>query len=92
MWRVSQSAYEWLKRRQHRGVLLPFGAVVMFIHTEEHFVPRMGDGFEIRSRAVKEMLEKTTLEDLDTIKGSPWTHSGDLREVLPEVPRPIQCR
>ena len=31
-----------------------------------------GDGLVIRSRAVKAMLEETTLEDLDMIKGSPW--------------------
>ena len=91
-----KSAYERLKRRQHRGMLLPFGTAVMFrvagkvpgsvmterwhlgtwlgkrFQTEEHIVARRGDGLVIRSRAVKVMPEKTTLEDLDAIRGSPW--------------------
>ena len=45
----------------------------------------------IRSRAVKLMPEVTTTEDLDAIKGSPWAPSGVLRDVLPDVPRPILC-
>ena len=49
-----KSAYERLKRRQHRGVLLPFGTAVMFrgevapghaagkrVHIEEHIVAEM---------------------------------------------------
>ena len=61
-------------------------------HIEEHVVARKGDGFVIRSRAVKVMLEETTLEDLDMITGSPWAHTGVLRDVLPDVPRPILSR
>ena len=38
--------------------------------TEEHIVARKGDGLVIRSRAVKAMPEKTTLDDLDAIQGS----------------------
>ena len=53
-------------------------------HTEEHIVARRGDGLVIRSREVKVMPKKTTLEDLDAIKGSPWARSGVLRDVLPE--------
>ena len=110
-----KSAYERLKKRPHRGELLPFGATVMFriagkvpggvmterwhlgtwlgkrFHTEEHIVARKGDGLVIRSRAVKLMPEVTTTEDLDAIKGSPWAPSGVLRDVLPDVPRPILC-
>ena len=40
-------------------------------HREEHIVARKGDGLVIRSRAVKAMLEETTLDGLDSIKGSP---------------------
>ena len=61
-------------------------------HTEEHTVARKGDGFVIRSRAVKAMLEETTLEDLDAMKGSPWVPSGVLKDVLLGVPRPILSR
>ena len=43
----------------------------------------------IRSRSVKAMPEETTMDDLDAIKGSPWAPSGVLRDVLPDVPRPI---
>ena len=43
-----------------------------WFHTEEHFVARKGDGFVIRSRAVKVMPEPTTMDDLDATKGSPW--------------------
>ena len=50
-------------------------------HTEEHFVARKGDGFVIRSRAVKAMHEPTT-DDLDAIKGSPWAPSGVKKNVL----------
>ena len=46
----------------------------------------------IRSRAAKLMLEVTTIEDLDAIKGSPWAPSGVLRDVLPDVSRPILSR
>ena len=111
-----KSAYERMKRRQHRGVLLPFGAAVMFrvagkvpggvmterwhlgmwlgkrFHTQEDIVARNGDGLVIRSRAEKAMLEETTLDDLDSIKGSPWAASGVVRDVLPDVPRPILSR
>ena len=97
-----KSALERLKKRPHRGALLPFGASVMFrvagkvpgglmteiwhlgtwlgkrFHTEEHIVARKGDGFVIRSRAGKTMLEPTTRGDLDAITGSPW---GPLRSV-----------
>ena len=59
---------------------------------EEHIVARKGDGLVIRSRTVKVMPEVTTLEDLDAIKGSPWAPSGVLRDVLPDVPRPILSR
>ena len=110
------SAYEQLKRRQHRGVLLPFGTAATFrvagkvpggvvterwhlrtwlgkrFHAEEHVVARKGDGLVIRSRAAKAMPEETTLDDLDAIKGSPWAPSGVLRDVLPDVPRPILSR
>ena len=62
-------------------------------HTEEHIVARKGGyGLVIRSRAVKLMPEVTTTEDLDAIKGSPWAPSGVLRDVLPDVPRPILSR
>ena len=61
-------------------------------HTEEHLVARKVDGLVIRSRAVKAMPEKTKVEDLDMIKGSPWTPSGVLREVLSDVPRPVLNR
>ena len=61
-------------------------------HTEEHIVARKGDGLVIRSRAVKVMPEVTTMEDLDAIKGSPWSPSGVLRDALPDVPRPILSR
>ena len=61
-------------------------------HTDEHSVARKGDGLVIRSRTVKAMPENTTLDDLDAIKGSPWAPSGDLRDVLPDVPRPILSR
>ena len=61
-------------------------------HTEEHTVARKGDGFVIRSRAVKAMLEETTLEDLDAMKGSPWVPSEVLKDVLLGVPRPILSR
>ena len=50
------------------------------------------DGLVSRSRAAKAMPEETTLDDLDTIKGSPWAPSGVLRDVLPDVPRPILSR
>ena len=43
----------------------------------------------IRSRAAKAMPEETTLDDLDSIKCSPWASSGVLRDVFPDVPRPI---
>ena len=46
----------------------------------------------IRSRAVKVMPEPTTKSDLDAIKGSPWAPSGVLKDVLPDVPRPILSR
>ena len=46
----------------------------------------------IRSRAAKVMPEETTLDDLDAIKGFPWAPSGVLRDVLPDVPRPILSR
>ena len=39
----------------------------------------------IRSRAVEAMPEETTLDDLDTVKSSPWAPSGVLRDVLPDV-------
>ena len=61
------------------------------VHTEEHIVARKGDGLVIRSRAVKVMPEPT-MDDLDTIKGSPWAPSGVLRDVLPDVPRPALSR
>ena len=35
------------------------------------------------------MPEETTMDDLGAIKGSPWAPSGVLRDVLPDVPRPI---
>ena len=108
-----KSAYERLKRRQHRGVLWPFGTAVTFrvagkvpggvmterwhlgtwlgkrFHTEERIVARKGNGLVIRSRAVKAMPEETTMDDLDAINGSPWAFYGVLRDVLPDVPRPI---
>ena len=111
-----KSAYGRLKRRQHRGLLLPFGTAVMLrvagkvpggvmterwhlgtwlgkrFHTEEHTVARKGDGLVIRSKAVKVMLQETLLEELDAIKGSPWALSGVLKDVLPDVPRPILTR
>ena len=46
----------------------------------------------IRSRAVKAMLQERTMDDVDAIKGSPWATSGVLRDVLPDVPRPILSR
>ena len=46
----------------------------------------------IRSRAVKVMPEPTTMDDLDAIKGSPWSPSGVLRDVLPDVPRQTLSR
>ena len=46
-------------------------------HTEEHVVARKRDGLVIRFRAVKAMPEETTLDDLDNIKGSPRTPSGE---------------
>ena len=61
-------------------------------HTEEHIVERKGDGLVVRSRAVKAMPEPTTMDDLDAIKGSPWAPSGVLKDVLPDVPRPILSR
>ena len=61
-------------------------------HTEEHIVERKGDGLVIRSRAVKVMPEPTTMDDLDAMKGSPWALAGVLRDVLPDVPRPILSR
>ena len=111
-----KSAYERLKKRPHRGELLPFGASVMFrvagkvsgglmterwhlgtwlgkrFHTEENFVAGKGDGLVIRSRALKVMPEPTTMDDLDAMKGSPWASSGVLKNVLPNVPRPILSR
>ena len=45
-----------------------------------------------RSRAAKAMPEETTLDDLDSIKCSPWASSGVLRDVLPDVPRPKLSR
>ena len=61
-------------------------------HPEEHIVARKGDSHVITSMAVKSVLEETTLDDLDSIKGSPWAPTGDLRDVLPDVPRPILSR
>ena len=61
-------------------------------HTEEHIVTRKGDGPVIRSRAAMPMPEETTLNDLDSMKGSPWAPSGVLRDVLLDVPRPILSR
>ena len=111
-----KSAYERLKKRPHRGELLPFGASVMFrvtgkvsgglmterwhlgtwlgkrFHTKEHFVAGKGDGLVIRSRALNVMPEPTTMDDLDAMKGSPWASSGVLKNVLPNVPRPILSR
>ena len=49
-------------------------------------------GLVIRSRAVKVMPEPTTMDDLDAIKGSPWAPSGVLKDVLPDIPRPILSR
>ena len=46
----------------------------------------------IRSRAVKVMPGETTLEDFHAIKGFPWASSGVLRDVLPDVSRPILSR
>ena len=82
-----KSADERLKRRQHRGVLLPLGTAVMFsvmterwhlgtwlgkrFHTEEHIVAGKGDGLVIRSGAVKAMLEE---DDVEII----WTRSRSL--------------
>ena len=95
-----KSAYEWLKRRQHQGVPLPFGAAVRFgvagkvpggvlterwhqetwlgkrSQTEENIVARKCDVLVIRSRAVKAMLEETTMDDLDASRasvGSLWS-------------------
>ena len=48
---------------------------------------RKGDGLVIRSRAVKVMLEPTTMDDLDAMEGSPLAPSGVLRDVLLDVPR-----
>ena len=48
----------WLGKRFQRGIY--------------HIVARKGDGLVTRSRAAKAMLEETTLDDLDSIKGSPW--------------------
>ena len=45
-------------------------------HTEEHIVARKGDGLVIRSRAVKAMLEETTLDDLGSIKCPSWGPCG----------------
>ena len=111
-----KSAYERLKSCQHRGVLLPFGAAMMFrvagkvpggvmterwhsgmwlgkrFHTQEDIVARNGDGLVIRSRAEKAILEETTLDDLESIQGSPWASSGVVRDVLPDVPRPMLSR
>ena len=111
-----KSAFERLKKRSHRGELLPFGSLVMFrvagkvpggvmterwhlrtwlgqrFHTEEHIVARKGDGLVIRSRALKAMPEPATIDDLGAIKGSPWASSGVLKDVLPDVPRPILSR
>ena len=108
-----KSAYERLKRRQHREALLPFRTAVRFrvagkvpggvmtdrrhlntwlgkrFQTEEHIVARKGESFVIRSRAVKALPEETTSDDLDAIKGSPWAPSGVMRDVLPDVSRPI---
>ena len=96
-----KSAFERLKKRPHRGGLLPFRASMMFrrvdgkvpgglmterwhlgtwlgkrFHTEENIVLRKGDGLVIRCRAVKAILEPTTMDDLDAMKGSPWAPSG----------------
>ena len=49
---------------------------------------RKGDG----PRVVTEMPEKTTVEDLDAIKGAPWAPSGVLRDVFPDFPRPTLTR
>ena len=38
------------------------------------------------------MLEPTTMDDLNAIKGSPWAPSGVLGDVLPDVPRPKLSR
>ena len=38
------------------------------------------------------MHEETTLDVLDAIEGSPWVPSGVLRDVLPDVPRPMLSR
>ena len=64
----------------------------MNVSTQKNkFVARKGDGLMIRSRSVKGMPEETTMDDLDAIKGSPWAPSGvcKMRDVLPDVPRPI---
>ena len=61
-------------------------------HTEEHIVARKEDSLVITSMAVKSVPEETTLDDLDSIKGSPWASSGVLRDVLPDVPRQILSR
>ena len=61
-------------------------------HTEEHFVARKGDGLVIRSRAVKAMPEPTTMDDVDAINASSWAPSQALKDVLPDVPRPILSR
>ena len=106
-----KSAYERLKKRPHRGELLPLGASVMFrvagkvpgglmterwhlgtwlgkrFHTELHIVARKGDGLVIRSRAVKAMPEPTTMDYLNAMGPS-----GVLKDVLPDVPRPILSR
>ena len=51
-------------------------------HTEEHIVARKVDGFVISSRAAKAMPEETTLDDLDSIKGSLWAPSGVFERCL----------
>ena len=61
-------------------------------HTEEHIVAGKGDGLVIRSRTVEAMPEETAMENLGAIEGSPWAPSGVLRDVLPDVPRPILSR
>ena len=96
MWRVME------KKRPHRGELLPFGAMTERWHlgcdwenvsTQKNGeVARKGDGLVIRLRAVKAMPEPTTMDDLDAMKGSPWAPSGVLKDILPDVPRPILSR
>ena len=85
-----KSACERLKRRQHRGVLLPFGTAVMsrvagkvpggVMMERWHLGTWLGKRFHTEEHIVARKgdgrVKGTTMDDLDAIKGPLWAPSA----------------